>query len=151
LLGARDLAIVGSSSDWRNLMAGFGNLAEVVDQLDRYSEGFVDGAFKGAIEAATAILERSQTYCPIDTGALRSTARLTAELSEIDRSSVDMTYGGADSIAPYAAIVHENLEARHNPPTQAKYLQRAVDELAPEITLRVGDGAVSGGKARAGV
>ena len=78
------------------------------------------------------------TYCPIDTGALRSTALITAELREIHLASVDVQFGGP--AAPYAAIVHEDLYPFHAPPTQAKFLERAAHELSPQMTVRVGEG-----------
>jgi len=31
----------------------------------------------------------------------------------------------------YAIYVHENLKARHDPPTEAKFLERAVDRIRP--------------------
>ena len=39
--------------------------------------------------------------------------------------------------APYAIYVHENLEAYHKPPTQAKYLEQPSRERKKEILLEI--------------
>lgn len=70
---------------------------------------------------ALAILAVSRRFVPVDTGALRGSGHVRAPLIDGDSVSVEIAYGGA--AAPYAFIVHEDLHKRHNPPTQAKYLE----------------------------
>lgn len=126
------------------------NLEKVIDQLSRYGDGFVDGALKAQVAMGKKVLELARdVYCPIDTGALRKTGRITADLDNIHLTSVDVQFGG--SAAPYALRVHERVDVIHAPPTQAKYLERAAHELEPEMTLRIGDGAVAAAKARSGI
>ena len=126
------------------------NLERVLNQLRQWGEGWYDGAVEAQTQNAKRVLELSQVYVPVDTGALRSTGRLGAEIRELSLAEVEVRYGGNDSISPYAGIVHERLDVFHAPPTSAKYLQRAVDEVLPEMTLRIGEGGVASAKRRAG-
>lgn len=63
-------------------------------------------------EEALAIMEKSQGLCPVDTGLLRSTGRVETENAPGPGASVKLSYGG-NGLAPYAAVVHENVAARH--------------------------------------
>lgn len=124
------------------------NIERVLDQLRRWGQGFFDGAAAAQVEEAKRVMLLARdVYCPIDTGALRGTALVTAELRELPLASADIRFGdGID----YAVFVHERLDLFHQPPTQAKFLQRAVDELSPQMTVRIGEGAVAAAKSRAG-
>lgn len=78
------------------------------------------------LEALQPIFDKSQEYCPKDTGALRDSGYL--EITSFrGNPTVEMGYakGGNPS---YAAYVHEMVNIPHEPPTQAKFLERAVNE-----------------------
>lgn len=124
------------------------NLSKALSQLERWGEGFQTGALRAQVEVAEAVLERALIYVPVDTGALRASGRVNADLSNLEIAVAEVRFGS--DVAPYAAIVHERLDLRHKPPTQAKYLERAAYELEPEMTLRIGEGAVAGAKNRSG-
>lgn len=78
--------------------------------------------------AANMIWERSQLYVPKDTHRLE------------DNSWVEVSGRGLGAEAKivyatwYAVYVHEVMEYYHEPPTQAKYLERATLELRGTIT-----------------
>ena len=95
----------------------------------------------------SCILERAKVYCPKDTEALVRSGRVVIELRELRRASAQIRFGDGASEA-YAVIQHERLDYRHDPPEQAKYLQRAVDELSPQMTVLIGRGAVTAAKRR---
>lgn len=84
------------------------------------------------VDGLTPTLELARdTYCPIQTGALRESAYLEAKLGG---QGVEAEIGFARGGTPdYAVIVHENPAAYHKPPTQAKFLERAVNETAGNI------------------
>lgn len=123
---------------------GFGNLGLVIEQIDTFVEGVDVAALRASNEMAEEIgtLARD-TYCPIDTGDLRSTFRIVAEVSEPELATAQILVGGADSVAPYSTYVHERLDLRHAPPTQAKFLERATTELGGKFATKVGEGIVS--------
>lgn len=78
------------------------------------------------------ILGYSQFLVPKDTGALHDSARVVVEGSGW-LATVSVEYGGPD--APYAWIVHEDMMARHDAPTQAKYLSTAVEMSRDECQM----------------
>lgn len=73
-----------------------------------------------AYRRGQAIMSVSQRLVPVDTGELKSSGHV--ELPKISGSKVqvDLVYGGP--AAPYARIVHEDLDAFHKV-GQAKYLE----------------------------
>lgn len=71
---------------------------------------------------SSAILAVSQRLVPVDTGALRGTGHVTAPKVDSKSATVEVVYGGP--AAPYARIVHEDLNAHHTV-GQAKYLETA--------------------------
>lgn len=75
------------------------------------------------------IYQYSQALVPIDSGALRDSARIVVEGRGL-LATVTVEYGGRD--APYAWIVHEDMNAYHEPPTQAKYLSAAINMARDE-------------------
>lgn len=72
-------------------------------------------------QEAEAIMARSKTIVPVDTGALRASGHVQLPDTVGDKVSVRMGYGGA--AAGYAVAVHEKLNVRHKSPTKAKYLE----------------------------
>lgn len=89
-------------------------------------------------EAAEAFAE-SQFEVPVDKGFLRSSGQ--AYGIQVDESAKEIVYtiGYGGVAAPYALIVHEDLEARHNAPTKAKYLEDPVKRRAQGMGNRLGD------------
>ena len=106
------------------------------------------------------ILEKSLYYCPIDTGQLRASAFLKVTKKESKATggalgsisildSVVYTIGysptsasGKFIIAPkakafYTWYVHEILKNKHDPPTQAKFLEQAMNDHKNEIAALV--------------
>lgn len=86
---------------------------------------------------ATAVLNKSLFYCPIDTGNLRNSVRLN--------KVINRTYAGESSSgfmirynADYAFEVHEDSTKRHDFPTQSKFLEDAAMETISEYTAAYG-------------
>ncbi len=94
------------------------NFEQVIDSL----EGVTEDAIAYALQP---ILDTSQELVPVDTGALKASGFLQTQKI---RGKVSGVVGYARGGNPfYAAIVHENLEFYHTPPTQAKFLEEAVN------------------------
>lgn len=66
----------------------------------------------------------SQREVPVDTGILKNSGVLSRPYLDGGYLVVDISYGGA--AADYALTVHEDMEARHNEGTKAKYLEDPV-------------------------
>lgn len=69
----------------------------------------------------------SQKIVPIETGTLRQSANTRLEGHGLDVAAI-VSYG-----TDYAIYVHENLEARHKPGRQAKFLETPLREKRDRI------------------
>lgn len=86
---------------------------------------------------ANVIMGVSKARCPVDTGVLRGSA-FTEEPEFHYNGTISDTMGYGGAASAYAHVVHENLEARHNSPTTAKYLENPLKEAAPTLAERIG-------------
>lgn len=111
------------------------SLAKVLTRFDNVMAA-INGATVPAVrEALEPIREAAVTYCPVDTGALRDSNYLVVRRIE---GKVVAELGFAKGGKPfYAAQVHENLTVFHKPPTQAKFLQRAMEEQLDSVPERI--------------
>lgn len=89
-------------------------------------------------EEAQLIFAESQRLVPVDTGSLRSSGNVTLPQPSAG-GGVEVTIGYGGAAAPYAAFVHENLNARHNGAQQAKYLEVPVARAVPDMQQRISD------------
>ena len=123
------------------------DLTQAQVQIDTFEEAFLEAAADGQLLAAKKVYDLSQIYVPKDTHALQLSGKVTefgapAGGRGMETVGVMVQYGGDEVTGKYASIVHNDLEASHEPPTQAMYLQRAVDEVAPRMGTLVGEGIV---------
>lgn len=86
-------------------------------------------------EAKLIMTKSKRDHVPVDLGTLRSTGHVEKVQRVGKTLSVRLVYGGPS--APYALIVHEDLIARHAPPTGAKYLERPLVDAAPGMPARL--------------
>lgn len=78
----------------------------------------------GLLRAGLFLQRESQKLVPIDTGDLRRSADTREEIdTKAGTHAVTVSYG-----TNYALFVHENLEARHKPGRQAKFLEQPLRE-----------------------
>lgn len=95
---------------------------------------------------AEDIMRESKLIVPVDTGTLRSSGHVEQPKIAGMKTSVTLGYGGAAS--GYAIPVHEippppmksrgGRSARHNPPTQWKYLEMPFKKARRGLTERLG-------------
>lgn len=83
---------------------------------------------EGLKKCAEVILKKALKYVPVDTGALKASGRVEVE-GQAKGSVARVVFGGTRETF-YALYVHENLEAKHEAPTCAKFLERACRETA---------------------
>ena len=91
------------------------------------------GAEEGERNARTMaelILELARdVYCPIDTGELRESG-IVVEQGAGETYAAQVEFG-----TRYALYVHEDLTVYHEPPTQAKFLDRASEEVIGQLGM----------------
>jgi hypothetical protein len=111
-------------------------LADAIAKIPSHMPNVLGAAI---YQEATAIFQQSQLIVPVDTGALRSSGVVSQIMREGNRIFVRVGYGG--DAASYALYVHENLYAKHDAPTQAKYLEtplyRRVPVLIKNLATRI--------------
>ena len=76
-----------------------------------------------------------QKIVPYDTGHLHDSHRLLPPFIVRNIMYQDIIAGGPD--APYAPIVHEDLEVFHKPPTQAKWMEVTLKASQPHMAGRI--------------
>ncbi len=103
------------------------NAKKVVDTIEFVSE-------EALIFALQPIYEKSQELVPVDTGKLKRSGFVSAKRF---RGKIQGIVGYAKAGNPsYAALVHERMEFRHASPTQAKFLEEAVNQHTADIVPR---------------
>lgn len=107
------------------------NYINLVDHLHGVSADVI-------YEALEPTYDKSQEYCPEDTGALKASGYIMVT-DYRGTPTVEMGYGRGGT-PDYAVTVHEDLEWRHKAPTRAKWLQVALEEDANEIQQRIVNG-----------
>jgi len=79
--------------------------------------------------AATMVVAKNLT--PWQFGALRDSGKVEEPKETREGVDVQLTFGGPS--APYALYVHERVDVFHKAPTQAKFLETAMLQRAPEF------------------
>lgn len=108
------------------------------DDLEYIFDQFEDVTPEICLEALKPVFEQSKVYCPKLTGDLVNSGYLEV-VGYRGKPRVEMGYGKGGR-PYYAAYVHEMTQIHHAYPTQAKFLERAVNEDIGGIIDRVSDG-----------
>ena len=118
----------------------------IFPDLERIQRALAQSGPEGAKVAARALRNEaqeamavSQDEVPVDTGALKGSARINPETGVFNGPNgvyVELAYGGP--AAEYAVAVHENLEAFH-PHGKAKYLEDPMTRQVNGISGRIAD------------
>ncbi len=88
------------------------------------------------IHGVTPIFDESQRLVPVKTGRLKRSGFIRESFSTKNRVTVQIGYAeGGDP--PYAAMVHEFTHLNHAAPTQAKFLEEAINRKQGEVGPRV--------------
>lgn len=118
---------------WEQFRKG---MAPILANLDQVISSIEEDVLPQAIEEAVKpTLELSQTYVPKDTGRLHDSGYVAVNKRR-GQVSVEVGYNRTGE-APYAIFVHEMPQFYHEPPTQYKYLERAMDEDTDNILGRI--------------
>lgn len=103
-------------------------LSQVTRNLNEQIERMGGATHRGLVRSMLLVERESKIQTPIDTGNLRGSWE-TSPIEETHRGPVISGGYGAE----YAIYVHEDLEARHAPGTNAKFLENAFKENERDI------------------
>jgi len=110
-------------------------LDDTIEKFRRVQDDGLPAVATALYLEANDIFNRSQTLVPVDTGTLKSSGEVSTPDIIGDSIEVSIGYGGAAS--EYAIYVHEDMEANHAFPTQAKFLEQpaleALDGMADRL------------------
>jgi hypothetical protein len=104
------------------------NLVKAIDHI----ENVTAEAIRFGLQPA---FDKSQIYVPVDRGVLKRSGFIETR-KRAGGVTAEIGYGRYGR-PTYAAIVHERLDFRHAPPTQAKFLERAITEHIGDFRRRV--------------
>lgn len=103
---------------------------QTIDKMRNHRPGFYRKVTVGLKRVALFLQRESQKLVPIDTGALRNSAFVRAIREGTPFVLVEVGYS-----MYYAIYVHEDLDARHKPGKQAKYLEQPLREKRGEMQV----------------
>ena len=107
---------------------------ELTRELKRRGNAAPKWLARGLFKEGERIMGASKRIVPVDKGPLRASGHV--QLPEIKGKKVTVTLGYGGAAAPYAVFVHEK-PARHDPPTQWKYLEKPLNEAIPGMAARL--------------
>lgn len=113
----------------------------------------VEGIAAGLYEGGTIIMAQSDVLVPVETGTLKRSGRVEEPVLSADGDGISVTVGYGYGVAyqdraagedpgdahGYGFWVHERVvtrdgkPVRHDPPTQAKFLEAPARAFAPEM------------------
>lgn len=115
------------------------DMKNIVEQFRSWTAHMSNSSGQVLLEALRPTYEKSQVYCPLLTGALRSSGYLEIRRVGLLRGwQAEIGYGRGGQPS-YAVTVHEK-PVFHRPPTRHKWLQQALQEDGEEIQRRIREG-----------
>jgi hypothetical protein len=116
----------------REVQVTFVGMDKVIAMLELAPRETIKAVKQVIEEVSFEVLARSNDYVPVDTGALKTSGNVIRPAETKSGVEGGVGYGGAAS--KYAVYVHENLNANHPNGGQAKFLERASNEVEPFIS-----------------
>lgn len=115
---------------------------KVIDRILAYAEDYPEIVAEEFFGELLDLEAQAKYECPWRTGLLSTS--ITATKPEIKEKVISSTIG---TNVEYAVYVHENMNAHHNAPGKAKFIEapakrwaaRLVDRLAGVLDRRIGD------------
>ena len=107
-------------------------VAKVTAAISRLAQTMPVAAAQALNEVAELTMTSSKEQTPVEFGVLKASGKVDRATAADLKAT--LSYG-----TEYALIVHENLNARHAPGTNAKYLENAVNKAAGTFSRDIAD------------
>ena len=107
----------------------------IASDLKTFVKGLEDATAAVLKDALKPVFEESQRLVPVDTEKLKRSGFLKSR-DEPNGGSVEIGYAKGGN-PRYAALVHERMDVFHDPPTQAKFLERPLNEKFFEVQKQI--------------
>lgn len=109
-------------------------MQQILDNAKDVIQAIEGNSPAALIYAVQPIYDESQELVPVDTGKLKDSGFVEVRSTTRGATAVVGYAKGGDP--DYAVWVHEHLEVHHEPPTQAKFLEEAVNRHIEEVPER---------------
>lgn len=132
---------MGYSARQKKVKVEIEGAEKIVKRLKEMDDAAGDVLMKAAMEGGQIVLEEAKRNCPVDTGTLRNSLKLTKDKQTKTKATVKIDY---DKSLKYGT--HIELGTKHHP--AQPFLRGSVDENQTEINVEI-TGTVSdavGGK-----
>lgn len=130
--GSARPSVAGATRDVRTQMAQIQkNLEKAINTIDKATP-------QAVVFALQPIFDESQRLVPVKTGDLKRSGYLEIRTTPGRGSQAEIGYGRGGRPF-YAVFVHEMIGLRHDPPTQAKFLQQPLEAQMDQIPKRMAD------------
>jgi hypothetical protein len=114
---------------------GMKSTRELTKALRKLGEDVERAAAASLYQSANKImLESKETYCPIDTGALKASGNVG--LPEINNHKINVPLGYGNSSVDYAIYVHE-MNKNYRNGKQWKYLETPLKARLPDVETKL--------------
>ena len=111
-------------------------LTEMIGKLGRIRDSVVTGGGDILEEIGNEIMVVAKARTPYLSGTLRDSGEVSkAEITGNNKAVVYLSFGGDAS--EYTVYVHEDLDAHHKAPGQAKFLESALQESVPFVGEKI--------------
>lgn len=113
-------------------------MQQIAARINQIFAEAADACPEAMLEALRPTKELADMYCPTDTGDMLASGYLEITDADGDNPTVEIGYGrGGEPY--YTPIVHEDMNAKHKPPTRAKWLEVAMVEDLDNMLKRIAD------------
>jgi hypothetical protein len=109
----------------------------IVDNMQKLMDGVTQATPEALDYALRPIYDASQELVPVDKGKLKESGYLETRRNG-EMVEAELGYGKGNNPS-YAVFVHEDLEATHNFPTSAKFLEKPLKAQWDEVGARIRD------------
>jgi hypothetical protein len=118
-------------------------MRDIIRQYEEFCRHLIDATPEIIQDAFWDVLAEARYLCPKDTGRLRESA-YNEILTRGQSPKVEIGFG-RNGEPHYTALVHEDLMMQHQAPTQAKFLQTALETQGGVFQGRIIDGYLKAG------
>jgi hypothetical protein len=108
--------------------------SEMIANLKKIAQRFPDRVGAAMYQEGQVEMTESKKRCPVETGVLRASGRVSEPIHEGKQISVILSYGGAAN--DYAIPQHERLDYHHKV-GQAKFLESVLNESRSSMSARI--------------
>ena len=116
----------------RDVAITFVGMDKVIAMLELAPRETIKAVKQVIEEVSYQVLYLSNDYVPVDTGALKTSGNVIRPVEK--KTGVEGGVGYGQAATAYAFWVHENLNLNHPKGGQAKFLERATNEVEPFIS-----------------